>query len=98
LVWAFAQAATNRVTYFIMELARPFGRSRPLIPSGGRNPIKGRPVCCMDEDLNDLSREQLIDEVKRLRAGIRQHRDNSGHDLCWHHPELWGSTAGARYT
>jgi hypothetical protein len=31
----------------------------------------------MDEDLNALSREQLIDEVKRLRAGIRTHRDSS---------------------
>jgi hypothetical protein len=44
----------------------------------------------MDEELNGMSREQLIDEVKRLRAGIRQHRDSSGHDLCWHHPKLWG--------
>ena len=44
----------------------------------------------MDEDLKDLSREQLVEEVKRLRAGIRKHRDSSGHDLCWHHPELWG--------
>jgi hypothetical protein len=26
----------------------------------------------------------------RLRAGIREHRDRSGHELCWHHPELWG--------
>jgi hypothetical protein len=43
----------------------------------------------MDEDLNALSRDQLMDEVKRLRAGIRQHRDSSGHDLCWHHPKLW---------
>ena len=43
----------------------------------------------MDEDLNGLTREQLIDEVKRLRAGIRAHRDSSGHDLCWHHPALW---------
>jgi len=43
----------------------------------------------MDEDLNGLTREQLIDEVKRLRAGIRTHRDSSGHDLCWHHPDLW---------
>jgi hypothetical protein len=25
----------------------------------------------MDEDLNGMSREKLIDEVKRLRAGIR---------------------------
>jgi hypothetical protein len=43
----------------------------------------------MDEDLKTLPRDQLIDEVKRLRAGIRQHRDSSGHDLCWHHPKLW---------
>jgi hypothetical protein len=27
--------------------------------------------------------------VQRLRAGIRTHRDSSGHDLCWHHPQLW---------
>jgi hypothetical protein len=44
----------------------------------------------LDDDLNGLSREQLIDEVKRLRAGIRQHRDSSGQELCWHHPQLWG--------
>jgi hypothetical protein len=43
----------------------------------------------MDEDLDGLTREQLIEEVKRLRAGIRAHRDSSGHDLCWHHPALW---------
>ena len=43
----------------------------------------------MDEDLEKLGREALINEVKRLRAGIRQHRDSSGHDLCWHHPQLW---------
>lgn len=44
----------------------------------------------MDDDLGGMSREALIDEVKRLRAGIRAHRDASGHDLCWHHPQLWG--------
>ena len=44
----------------------------------------------MDEDLERLSREALIAEVKRLRQGIREHRDSSGHDLCWHHPQLWG--------
>ena len=44
----------------------------------------------MDEDLVDLDRNALIAEVKRLRDGIRQHRDSSGHDLCWHHPQLWG--------
>ncbi len=44
----------------------------------------------MDEDLDRLSRKELIAEVKRLRQGIRTHRDSSGHDLCWHHPQLWG--------
>jgi hypothetical protein len=44
----------------------------------------------MDEDLEALSREALIAEAKRLRAGIREHRDSSGHALCWHHPKLWG--------
>jgi hypothetical protein len=44
----------------------------------------------MDDDLAQMSREQLVDEVKKLRAGIREHRDSSGQDLCWHHPALWG--------
>jgi hypothetical protein len=44
----------------------------------------------MDEDLRQMDREALVAEVKRLRAGIRAHRDSSGHDLCWHHPQLWG--------
>src|SRR6185369_7267177 len=44
----------------------------------------------VDEDLDTMVREQLIAEVRRLRAGIRAHRDGTGHALCWHHPELWG--------
>jgi len=44
----------------------------------------------VDDDLEQLGREALIAEVKRLRQGIREHRDSSGHDLCWHHPQLWG--------
>jgi hypothetical protein len=43
-----------------------------------------------DDELPTLSHEELVAEVVRLRAGIRQHRDTSGHDLCWHHPDLWG--------
>lgn len=43
----------------------------------------------MDDDLQTLDREGLITEVKKLRFGIRAHRDTSGHDLCWHHPDLW---------
>lgn len=44
----------------------------------------------MDEDLDRLDRDTLIAEIKRLRAGIREHRDSSGQELCWHHPKLWG--------
>ena len=44
----------------------------------------------IDGDLDGLSREQLVDEVRRLRAGIRAHRDAGGQELCWHHPALWG--------
>ena len=44
----------------------------------------------MDDDLAALDRAGLIAEVKRLRAGLRRHRDSTGHELCWHHPDLWG--------
>lgn len=43
----------------------------------------------MDDDLDTMNRAALIAEVKLLRAGIREHRDTTGHDLCWHHPALW---------
>ena len=43
----------------------------------------------MDSDLDKMSRDELIKEVKKLRDGIRQHRDSQGHDLCWYHPALW---------
>ncbi|WP_334146585.1 hypothetical protein [Hyphomicrobium sp.] len=44
----------------------------------------------MDEDLEAMDRAGLVEEVRKLRAGIRAHRDSTGHDLCWHHPALWG--------
>jgi hypothetical protein len=43
-----------------------------------------------DAELASLSRDELVEEVKRLRMGIREHRDSAGQDLCWHHPQLWG--------
>jgi hypothetical protein len=43
----------------------------------------------MDIDLQNMSRENLIAEVQKLRNGIRRHRDSTKHELCWHHPELW---------
>ena len=53
-----------------------------------------RGVCvyasCMDADIEAFSRDELIAEIKRLRAGIREHRDSTQHALCWHHPQLWG--------
>lgn len=44
----------------------------------------------MDEDLETFTGAELLAEVKRLRTGIREHRDSSGQGLCWHHPKLWG--------
>ncbi|MGI6853056.1 hypothetical protein [Mesorhizobium sp. 1B3] len=43
----------------------------------------------MDDDLDAMDRDALIAEVRKLRKGIRTHRDATGHDLCWHHPDLW---------
>ena len=44
----------------------------------------------MDEDLDRLTQAELIAEARKLRAGIRKHRDSTLHELCWHHPDLWG--------
>jgi hypothetical protein len=44
----------------------------------------------LDEDLETMDRAALITEVRKLRAGIREHRDSTMHELCWHHPQLWG--------
>ena len=43
----------------------------------------------MDEDLDKMDPDGLLLEMKKLRAGVRKHRDATGHGLCWHHPELW---------
>jgi hypothetical protein len=44
----------------------------------------------MDGDLDRMSREELAAEVRKLRQGIRRHRDSTKQELCWHHPQLWG--------
>jgi hypothetical protein len=44
----------------------------------------------MDHDLEGMSRDQLIAEARKLRQGIREHRDSTRQELCWHHPALWG--------
>lgn len=62
------------------------------VGDGGSRPVAGgeaSPVD-VDADLVTMVPEMLRAEVQRLRAGIRAHRDSSGHDLCWHHPNLWG--------
>jgi hypothetical protein len=43
----------------------------------------------MDSDLDNKSRQELIDEIKKLRGAVRNHRDSSKHELCWYQPELW---------
>jgi len=34
----------------------------------------------MGEDVEQMTREKLIEEVKKLRRGIREHRDSRGQD------------------
>lgn len=36
-----------------------------------------------------MTREELFAEARKLRRVIRQHRDSSRHELCWHRPDLW---------
>lgn len=43
----------------------------------------------MDDDLSTMTHDDLMLEVRRLRNGIRNHRDAKGHNLCWYVPELW---------
>ncbi|RYX92497.1 MAG: hypothetical protein EOO28_21625 [Comamonadaceae bacterium] len=45
----------------------------------------------MDEDLTAMSLDELVAEARKLRAAIRRHRDSTGHELCWHHPDLWAT-------
>ena len=44
----------------------------------------------MDADIERMTRAELAAEVRKLRSGIGKHRDSTEHELCWHHPELWG--------
>ena len=44
----------------------------------------------LDRDLERFTKAQLVQEIIRLRNGIREHRDTNRHELCWHHPQLWG--------
>ena len=37
----------------------------------------------IDFDVEMMDRVQLKAEIRRLRAGIREHRDCKGHDRCW---------------
>jgi hypothetical protein len=42
-----------------------------------------------DRDLDSLQPGALLREAKRMRHAIRAHRDSTGNDLCWHHPDMW---------
>ena len=36
-----------------------------------------------------MTREELLAHARKLREGVRAHRDSDRHELCWHHPDLW---------
>jgi hypothetical protein len=43
----------------------------------------------LDADLDALDRDALVAAARAMRGAIRAHRDSTGHDLCWHHPQMW---------
>lgn len=43
----------------------------------------------LDKDLEAVPRYDLLVAAREMRKKIRDHRDTSMHDLCWHHPDLW---------
>ncbi len=42
-----------------------------------------------DADLDGMDHAALLAAARAMRAAIREHRDATGHDLCWHHPDMW---------
>jgi hypothetical protein len=42
-----------------------------------------------DADLDAMDRDALLAAARAMRAAIRAHRDQTGHGLCWHHPDMW---------
>src|SRR5260370_32635052 len=66
-------------------------RDQQRLEAGRRSASKLLTIgAALVEDLHGMSREQLFEEVQKLRQGIRRHRDSTLHELCWHHPDLWG--------
>lgn len=44
---------------------------------------KDRELAETDLDLYNMRVPTLVDEIRRLRNGIRQHRDQCSHNRCW---------------
>lgn len=61
-----------------------------LVGASERNACHTELMTQTDAELQSMSRDELVHEVLRLREGIRRHRDSTTHELCWHHPQLWG--------
>lgn len=43
----------------------------------------------LDSDLDAMDHAALLVAARAMRRAIREHRDSTGHDLCWHHPDMW---------
>ena len=52
-------------------------------------PAMAPPAGDPDADLDAMDAESLRAELRRARAAIREHREATGHDLCWFQPDLW---------
>jgi hypothetical protein len=74
----------------VLALLAPAAERDSSPDETNHGPFLGWKGGSVDEDLEAMTREQLVAEARRLRAVIRAHRDSTGHALCWHHPALWG--------
>ncbi len=80
----------NGIQFFGKATRQPDGRYVALASVNDKLcSVECNITSLLDRDLDGMDRNALLAEVKRLRAGIRKHRDASGHDLCHWHPELW---------
>ena len=68
-------------------VAMDFGFLRRMLAEAPR--AAGRRRRNPDGDLAAMSHAALLAQAREMRAAIRAHRDASGHDLCWHQPDLW---------
>src|SRR6266511_3669342 len=81
--WSLSTA--ERFGYTTSRFCRRLAIGMRVLAADGigfdQSACKADVITSTDRDLQSLSREDLVQEVIRLREGIRRHRDSTGHEL-----------------